>query len=121
MQRLFAVKYSRDSKYVLSGSDETNIRLWKSLAWEKLGPVSAREKTALQYNTTLINRYQHHPQVKRIKRHRNIPSMVRSISKEHQTIRSAAKVREENKRKHSKPGAVPRVAERAKHIVSEGA
>lgn len=39
MQRIFAVKYSMDSKYVLSGSDDGNIRLWKADASEKLGPV----------------------------------------------------------------------------------
>ena len=39
MQRIFCVKYSMDSKYVLSGSDDGNIRLWKAKASEKLGPV----------------------------------------------------------------------------------
>ncbi len=36
---VFAVKYSLDNKYVLSGSDEFNIRLWKAQASEKLGVV----------------------------------------------------------------------------------
>jgi WD repeat and SOF domain-containing protein 1 len=40
MQRLFCVKYSMDSKYIFSGSDDANIRIWKSNASEKLGPVS---------------------------------------------------------------------------------
>lgn len=39
MQRIVSVVYSADSKFVLSGSDEMNIRLWKATAWEKLGPV----------------------------------------------------------------------------------
>lgn len=39
MQRIFCVKYSMDSKYVLSGSDDGSIRLWKAKASEKLGPV----------------------------------------------------------------------------------
>ena len=40
MQRIFAVKWSADNKYVLTGSDEFNVRLWKAgghvrgLLWE---------------------------------------------------------------------------------------
>lgn len=40
MQRLTCVKWSLDNKYVLSGSDEMNIRMWKARASEKLGVVS---------------------------------------------------------------------------------
>lgn len=40
MQHVICVKWSADSKYVLSGSDEMNIRLWKANASEKLGVVS---------------------------------------------------------------------------------
>lgn len=41
MQRLTSVKWTLDNKYILSGSDEMNIRVWKARASEKLGPVSA--------------------------------------------------------------------------------
>lgn len=40
MQHVICVKWSADSKYILSGSDEMNIRLWKANASEKLGVVS---------------------------------------------------------------------------------
>jgi len=39
MQRVFCVKYSADSNYVLSGSDDSVIRLWKSHASQNLGIV----------------------------------------------------------------------------------
>lgn len=39
MQRLTNVKWSLDNKYVLSASDEMNIRVWKARAAEKLGVV----------------------------------------------------------------------------------
>lgn len=39
MQYALSVVWSMDNKYVLSGSDEMNIRLWKANASEKLGPV----------------------------------------------------------------------------------
>lgn len=39
MQHVICVKWSADNKYILSGSDEMNIRLWKANAAEKLGVV----------------------------------------------------------------------------------
>jgi WD40 repeat protein len=39
MQHVMTVVWSLDNKYVLSGSDEFNLRLWKAYASEKLGPV----------------------------------------------------------------------------------
>jgi WD40 repeat protein len=32
MQRIFCVAFSGDSRFVLSGSDDFNIRLWKVLS-----------------------------------------------------------------------------------------
>ena len=41
MHRVQTVQWSGDNKYILSGSDEMNLRLWKANAAEKLGIVSA--------------------------------------------------------------------------------
>lgn len=40
MQRLTSVAWSLDNKYIISASDEMNIRVWKARASEKLGLVS---------------------------------------------------------------------------------
>lgn len=40
MQRLTCVGWSLDNKYIISGSDEMNLRVWKAKASEKLGIVS---------------------------------------------------------------------------------
>jgi WD repeat and SOF domain-containing protein 1 len=37
--RIFTVKFSADAKYVLSGSDDTNIRVWKAQASMPIKPV----------------------------------------------------------------------------------
>lgn len=37
--RVFCVKFSCDASYVISGSDDTNLRLWKAKASEQLGVV----------------------------------------------------------------------------------
>jgi hypothetical protein len=39
MQHVMCVKWTSDSKYIMCGSDEMNIRLWKANASEKLGVV----------------------------------------------------------------------------------
>lgn len=39
MQHVISIKWSSDNKYILSASDEMNIRLWKANAAEKLGLV----------------------------------------------------------------------------------
>lgn len=37
--RVFCAKFSGDATYVLTGSDDTNIRIWKAKASEQLGVV----------------------------------------------------------------------------------
>ena len=39
------MRFSGDGSYVLSGSDDTNIRLWKAQASQQLGVVSAQLST----------------------------------------------------------------------------
>ncbi len=40
MQHISCVQWTSDNKYVMSGSDEMCLRLWKAKASEKLGVVS---------------------------------------------------------------------------------
>lgn len=118
MQRVSCVRFSGDSTYVLSGSDETNIRIWKANSSQKLGALAPREKAAFSYNAKLKERFKHHPQLKRIKRHRHVPKAVFKAAKEKKIMMASIKRKEENRRIHSKPGSVPRVAERKKHAVA---
>ncbi|KAI8050475.1 WD40-repeat-containing domain protein [Syncephalis plumigaleata] len=118
MQRIFCVKYSMDSKYVLSGSDDGNIRLWKAVASEKIGPVDTRERTHMEYQEKLKDRYRHLPQVKKVLKHRLVPKAITTASKTKRIMLGSRKRKEENERKHSKPGTVPHKAERKKHIIT---
>jgi len=119
MQRVMCVRWSLDNKYILSGSDEMSIRLWKAKASEKLGVLRPREKVALEYGEKLKEKFQHHPKVKRVIRHRHVPKSVVHAAKEHKEIRMSKKRKEGNQRLHSKAGAVPFIAERKKHILQE--
>jgi len=119
MQYVLSVLWSADNKYVMSGSDEMNIRLWKANAAEKLGPLRPREKAALNYNQRLRDTYQHHPEVGRIVRHRQIPKSIFSAAREHKIIRESQKRKADNKRKNTKTPE-PFVRERDKPIVKHG-
>ncbi|XP_074656953.1 DDB1- and CUL4-associated factor 13-like [Tubulanus polymorphus] len=119
MQRVMNVKWSLDDKYIMSASDEMNIRVWKARASEKLGILKIREKTAFNYGEKLKEKFSHHPQIKRINRHRHVPKSIYAAQKEHRIIKDSKRRKEQNVRAHSKPGTVPFVSAKKKTIVEE--
>lgn len=42
MQKAFSVAYTADAQFVVSGSDDCNIRVWKAKSWQKMGTVCTR-------------------------------------------------------------------------------
>lgn len=80
MQRVFCVRFSGDGSYVFSGSDDMNVRVWKAEASEQLGVTLPREKHKAAYNKALVNRYKHMPEIKRIVRHRHVPTAIKKVS-----------------------------------------
>lgn len=119
MQRLTTVAWSLDNRFIISGSDEMCLRVWKGRAAEKLGIMRDRERVALQYNERLKEKYSSHPQVARIARHRQVPKHVKNAQQELRTIKESKKRKDANRRKHSRPGAVPYLPERDSHTVEE--
>ncbi|XP_027848856.1 DDB1- and CUL4-associated factor 13 [Aphis gossypii] len=119
MQHLTSVIWSLDNKFVLSASDEMNIRIWKANASEKLGTLRPRERTALEYNATLKEKFAAHPQVKRIARHRQVPKHVYHERNQQLESKKKLKRKEENIRKHSKKNSIPYVSEKKKNVISE--
>lgn len=118
MQRVFAVQFSMDSKYILSGSDDGNIRLWKAHASEKLGVNDWREKNKLEYSAKLKERYGHLQEIRRIDKHRRIPKDIKVADARKKEMIAAEKRKEERRRKHLKKGEeVKNVPERQKSIV----
>lgn len=119
MQRLSCVLWSLDNRYIITGSDEMNIRLWKAYASQKLGVLGHRERMAFQYQDKLKERFAQHPQVRRIARHRHVPKHIYNAQREKHAMVVSRKRKEANRRAHSRPGTVPFKAERSKHVVSE--
>ncbi|CAD5116724.1 DgyrCDS5582 [Dimorphilus gyrociliatus] len=119
MQRVNCVLWSLDNRYLLSASDEMNVRVWKANASEKLGVLKTREKESMNYSQKLKQKYKHFPKIKGISKKRHIPKAIYNAASEIATIRESQKRKESNRRAHSKPGAVPYVSERQKHVVGE--
>jgi WD repeat and SOF domain-containing protein 1 len=119
MQRVFAVRFSGDGSYIFSGSDDMNVRIWKAEASEQLGVLLPRQRARQQYNRALVERYKHLPEVKRIVRHRQLPSALYKATKLKRTMEGAERRRLQNKIAHSAPGSIQLKSARQKKIVAE--
>ncbi|KAF3434279.1 hypothetical protein FNV43_RR25382 [Rhamnella rubrinervis] len=106
MQRVFCVKFSCDASYVISGSDDTNLRLWKAKASEQLGVLLPREQMRHNYHEAVKNRYKHLPEVKRIVRHRHLPKPIFKAAALRRTVYETQKRKEERRKAHSAPGSI---------------
>jgi len=119
MQRVFSTIYTGDARFVLSGSDDGNLRLWKAHASEKLGIIGGRERAAREYRTKLREKWKYDPEVGKIERRRHMPKSIYNTSKLKQTMLDAQRVKEERRRKHSRAGETKPKAERRKVVVAE--
>lgn len=102
MQKVFCVSYTLDARFVVSGSDDGNVRLWKHHASDKLGIVNARERASREYAQALRSRWSSVGDVAKIERQRHVPKQIRAAQKLQHTMTEARRVKEERRRKHTK-------------------
>ncbi|TFY83239.1 hypothetical protein EWM64_g775 [Hericium alpestre] len=119
MQRVLSTAFSADARFVLSGSDDGNVRVWKANASEKLGIVTARERAAIEYRESLKDRWKTDAQVGKVQRSRHIPKPVYKAGELKRTVVEAARVKEERRRKHTRAGESKPKAERKKVVIAE--
>ncbi|KAK8106878.1 rRNA-processing protein SOF1 [Apiospora kogelbergensis] len=119
MQRCYSAMWTPDSKYILSGSDDGNIRLWRANASAREGMKSARQRQSMEYNDALVERYKHMPEIRRIHRHRHMPKVVKKAGEIKTEELQALKKREENERRHTKKQFDRRRSERDKVILAK--
>ena len=119
MQKVFTVQYTMDHRFIVSGSDESNLRLWKARASEQLGQRTSREEAAIQYREALIQKHQHLPEVRRIHKARKVPKVIQKQTAQALIQKESAKRKQTNRIKHSKPGTYQHENERKKAVVKE--
>jgi len=117
MQRIFSVLFTGDSRFILSGSDDMNIRVWKSNSSAPLGVITNRQKESLEYQEKLKEKFKEIPEIKTIATHRRVPKNVykrRFIKNE---IHKAQTRKLNNVAKNSgKPAKIPKVL--SKHTIT---
>lgn len=65
-QKVFAVQWAMDSSCIMSGSDDMNIRLWKTIAYKPLGNMSDRHANAYNQRQTLKEKFKYAPEIRKI-------------------------------------------------------
>lgn len=68
MGRVSSTIFTNDARFVVSGSDDGNLRVWKANASEKLGVVNARERAAIEYRGKLVERWKMDKEVGKVTR-----------------------------------------------------
>jgi WD repeat and SOF domain-containing protein 1 len=120
MQRIFTVNYTPDSRFIVSGSDDTNLRLWKSKSNEKMGQALNREEKSTQYRETLVKKFSHMPELKKIsKNSTHTPKFVKKQTAMKQVQKESAAKKVANRIKHTKPGKILREGERHKVVLKK--
>lgn len=66
--RIFSTVFTADARFVLTGSDDGNVRIWKAKASDKLGVIDARERAAMEYRETLRERWKMDSHVGKVSR-----------------------------------------------------
>jgi WD repeat and SOF domain-containing protein 1 len=69
MQRVLATAFSADARFVLSGSDDGNAHVWKANGSEKLGIVTAREGSGIEYRNALKERWKMDAEIGKVQRY----------------------------------------------------
>ncbi|RPD61737.1 WD40 repeat-like protein [Lentinus tigrinus ALCF2SS1-7] len=119
MQRVMSTVYTGDARFVLSGSDDGNVRIWKAHASDKLGIITARERAAIEYRESLKARWKADAEVSKISRVRHLPKPVYKAAQLKRTMLEAQRVKEERRRKHTRAGENKPKAERKKVVIAE--
>ena len=118
MQRIFCVNYSSDARFVLSGSDDTNVRIWKADPSSALGVLSGRKERRQQVRDTIKKRYAHMPEIKRISRDKRIPKSVKKASHIKHIQNDSARRKQDNRVRHNDVD-IEMAPERTKAVIAQ--
>lgn len=115
---VFDVTFTPTADFVLSASDDGNVRIWKSHASEKIGPVSTKERAAIEYRKSLVERWSSVKDVRSVKDRRHVPESIHSATKLKREMIESRKVKDDRRRKHTRAGKEKPKAERKSESTS---
>ena len=99
-------------------ANKNQVRVWRANASKTETPKSAKHRQALEYNDALVSRYGHMPEVRRIKRHRHVPIVVKKAQGIKRKELTSIKRKNENERKHTSGQFKKRRSEREKMVLA---
>ena len=97
MQKVFSVAWSADNKYIFSGSEDTNIRVWKAESHAKIGNISERETNSIEYRNKLVDRFKYTKEIKKVKKS-HLPKYLLTDKRKKHKIRESKHQKMENMR-----------------------
>jgi WD repeat and SOF domain-containing protein 1 len=119
MQRVFCVNYSADASFVLTGSDDTNIRIWKAQASAQLGVLAGREERKHHVDDKLKKRFAHMPEIQRINRDKKHPSFNQKANSIRHIQATSERRKQDNRKRHSREGEEDILPQRKRVVVKE--
>ncbi|KAH8924244.1 WD40 repeat-like protein [Atractiella rhizophila] len=102
MQRVYSTLSTLDARFLLTGSEDGNVRIWKWRSSEKLGVLDGKEKEAREVRYALRKKWRHVGEVKRIERQRYLPKNIKNQQKLRTTMLESRRKKEENRIRHTK-------------------
>lgn len=99
MHHISGIKYTTDGKIIVSGSDDSSLRLWKSNASIKLEAMTRKEKDALECAERLKEKYKNVEEIARISKHRFLPKKIKGEMKNQHEHHLAEERKKERYRK----------------------
>ena len=121
MQKVFSVRFSGDAHFVLSGSDDSNVRIWKSKRAAPAKIANHRQAQSLAYSEKLRVKFKDYPEIARIERFRRVPKALKKATEVARTKTDSFRRREQNRRNHSHERDNPKVMpeRKRKHLAIE--
>lgn len=111
--------YTPTADHILTASDDGNIRIWKSSASAKTGPMSGKERNAMEYRTKLIEKWGASGDVRSVNNRRHVPASIHNATKLKRDMIDSRQIKEDKRRKHSRnANERPKAERKSKYKIS---
>lgn len=116
MQKVSSVCWTIEGGYLLSGSEETNIRIWKSDPSRKIGPVNKREERVINYRKKLVDKFKFARRVRELKK-THVPKYIVTEQRKRQIMSESRHRKMINIEANNNPDYVDQKKEKEKKLI----